>query len=168
MKDAERDNPLTFFWGKYEFLWLLPLEFLIKKILNFELGHIGEKSLTFVEKVGAGKNIRVESPRRFESLQVEISQSCTPLTELSGEQLGQGSVPNFLDQSLCKETKIKATPYYFLHSALMTCIKTKATIIKVWNLITLTNQKQAIMKQHIYSLITFQRECIKMSPKYFT
>lgn len=51
------------------------MEFLIKKILNFELGHIGEKSLTFVEKVGAGKNIRVESPRRFEPLQVEISQS---------------------------------------------------------------------------------------------
>ena len=146
MKDAERDNPLTFFWGKYEFLWLLPLEFLIKKkILNFELSHIGEKSWTFVEKVGAGKNIRVESPRRFEPLQVEISQSCTPLTELSGEQLGQGSVPNFQDQLLCKGTKIKATPYYFQHSALMTCIKTKATIIKVWNLITLTNQKQTIM-----------------------
>lgn len=81
------------------------MEFLIKKILNFELGHIGEKSLTFVEKVGAGKNIRVESPRRFEPLQVEISQSYAPLTELSGGQLGQGSVPNFLDQSLCKETK---------------------------------------------------------------
>ena len=146
MKDAERDNPLTFFLGKYEFLWLFPLKFLIKKkILNFELGHIGEKSLTFVEKVGAGKNIRVESPRRFEPLQVEISQSCTPLTELSGEQLGQGSVPNFQDQLLCKGTEIKATPYYFQHSALITCIKTKATIIKVWNLITLTNQKQTIM-----------------------
>ena len=146
MKDAKRDNPLTFFWEKYEFLWLLPLEFLIKKkILNFELGNMGEKSLTFVEKVGAGKNIRVESPRRFEPSQVEISQSYAPLTELSGEQLGQGNVPNFLDQSLCKETKIKATPYYFSHSALITCIKTKATIIKVWSLITLTNQKQTIM-----------------------
>lgn len=106
---------------------------------------MGEKSLTFVEKVGAGKNIRVESPRRFEPSQVEISQSYAPLTELSGEQLGQGNVPNFLDQSLCKETKIKATPYYFSHSALITCIKTKATIIKVWSLITLTNQKQTIM-----------------------
>ena len=145
MKDAERDNPLTFFLGRYEFLWLFPLKFLFKKkILNFELGHIGEKSLTFAEKVGAGKNIRVESPRRFEPLQVEISQSCTPLTELSGEQLGQGSVPNFQGQLLCKGTEIKATQNYFQHSALMTCIKTKATI-KVWNLITLTNQKQAIM-----------------------